>query len=143
MTGNCADCDTDTMTYIDVVLLVAQKEVVHDGGLVQFCQRGHVLHPMDAAGVHRVHRLPVELGLLQVGHLEGQSKHNPERQSSSGRKGKRCTSAFLINKCTNEPVCVFQRPAKSPKPQTPPTHLHQREATNPHIKCLVMTSTIY
>lgn len=53
-----------TVPYIDVVFLIAQKEVVHDGSFMQLRQCGHVLHSMDAAGVHRVHRLPVQLCLL-------------------------------------------------------------------------------
>lgn len=68
MHGNSAH--RQRVTYIDVVLLVAQEEVVHDGSFMQLCQRGHVLYSMDAARVHRVHRLPVELCLLQVDHLE-------------------------------------------------------------------------
>lgn len=56
-------------THIDVVLLIPQEEVVHDGGLVQLDQRGHVLHALDAAGVHRAERLPAELGSLEVHHL--------------------------------------------------------------------------
>lgn len=63
-------------TYIDAVLLVTQKEVVHDGGFVQLCQCGHVLHSMDAARVHREHRLPVQLPPLQVHHLQNMSRHN-------------------------------------------------------------------
>lgn len=68
MHGNSAH--RQRVTYIDVVLLVAQEEVVHDGSFMQLCQCGHVLYSMDAAGVHRVHGLPVELCLLQVDHLE-------------------------------------------------------------------------
>lgn len=56
--------------YIDVVFLIAHEEVVHDGGFMKLCQRGHVLHAMDAAGVHRVHHLPVQLRPLEVDHLE-------------------------------------------------------------------------
>lgn len=63
----------ENATHIDVVLLISQKEVVHDGSLVQLRQRGHVLHPMDAAGVHLVHRLPAELCTLKAYHLEPQA----------------------------------------------------------------------
>lgn len=58
------------VTHIDAVLLVAQEEVVHDGSLMQLCQCGHVIHSMDAAGVHRIHHLPVQLCLLQVDQLQ-------------------------------------------------------------------------
>ena len=57
-------------THIDVVFLVAQTEVVHDGSFVQLCQCGHVLYSMDAAGVHRVHRLSVQFVPLQMDHLK-------------------------------------------------------------------------
>lgn len=66
-------------THIDVVLLISQEEVVHDGGLVQLRQRGHVLHPVDAAGMHRVHRLPAELCTLKAHHLEPQAHTNGTR----------------------------------------------------------------
>lgn len=52
------DEDSD-VPYIDVVFLVAQKEVVHDGGFMQLCQCRHVLHSLDATGVHWVHCLSV------------------------------------------------------------------------------------
>lgn len=55
--------------YIDVIFLVAQKQVVHDGGFVQLCQCGHVLHPVDTGRVHGVNRLSVHLLLLKVDHL--------------------------------------------------------------------------
>lgn len=64
------DAQTVRVPYVDVVFTVAQEEVVHDGSFVQLGQRGHVLHSMDAAGVHRVKRLPVQLGRLQVDRLE-------------------------------------------------------------------------
>lgn len=67
------------VTHIDVVLLISQKQVVHDGSLVQLCQRGHVLHPMDATAVHRVHRLPAELCSLKAYHLEPQAHKNSTR----------------------------------------------------------------
>lgn len=57
------------MPYIDVIFLVAQKQVVHDGGFVQLCQCGHVLHPVDTGRVHGVNRLSVHLLLLKVDHL--------------------------------------------------------------------------
>lgn len=57
-------------THIDVILVVALVQVVHDGGLVQLSQRRHVLNPIDAGLVHGVHPLPGDLGLLQVQHLE-------------------------------------------------------------------------
>lgn len=57
-------------TYIDVILLVALVQVVHNGGLVQLGQRWHVLHSIDAGLVHSVHPLPGDLGLLEVQHLE-------------------------------------------------------------------------
>lgn len=59
-----------SQTYIDVSLLVAQEQVVHDGSVMEVLQRGHVLHPPDAAVVHRLHLLPGE-GVLLVGvHLD-------------------------------------------------------------------------
>lgn len=51
-------------TYIDVVFLIAQKQIVHDCRFVQLCQCGHVFYSMDAAGVHWVHHLPVQLLFL-------------------------------------------------------------------------------
>lgn len=57
---------TVEVTYIDVSLLVAQEEVVHDGSVVEVLQRGHVLHASDAAVVHGLHLLPGE-GVLLVG----------------------------------------------------------------------------
>lgn len=62
-------------TYIDAVFLVAQEQIVHDCSFVQLCKRGHVFYSMDAAGVHRVHRLPVQLILLQADHLYNVSGH--------------------------------------------------------------------
>ena len=57
-------------TYIDLAVLVSEVEVVHDGSVVEVVQRGHVLHPLDAAGVHGLHLLPAQ-GVLLVGvHLE-------------------------------------------------------------------------
>lgn len=73
--GKCAH---RLRAYIDVVFLVAQKEVVHDGSFVKLCQCRHVLHSMDAAGVHRVHRLPVQLRLLYVDHLEKRTQTYPK-----------------------------------------------------------------
>lgn len=58
------------VSYIDVVFLVSLMKVVHDGGLMKLCQRGHVLHSINAALVHRGHLLPVHLCLLQVHHLK-------------------------------------------------------------------------
>lgn len=57
-------------THIDVILLVALVQVVHDGGFMQFSQSWHVLHSIDARLVHRIHLLPGDLCLLQVQHLE-------------------------------------------------------------------------
>lgn len=61
--------------YVDVVSLIAQEQVVHDGGFVQLGQRGHVLHAVDAARVHQEHRLPAHLGLLEVDHLDDKHTH--------------------------------------------------------------------
>lgn len=60
--------------HINVVLLISQEEVVHDGGLVQLGQRGHVLDAVYAAGVHRVERLPGEIRSLEVHHLRRKNK---------------------------------------------------------------------
>lgn len=57
---------TRLCTHIDVVLLVALVQVVHDGCFVQLRQRGHILHAIDAGLVHSVDPLPGDLGLLQV-----------------------------------------------------------------------------
>lgn len=81
--------------YIDAVLLVTQKEVVHDGGFVQLCQGGHVLHSVDAARVHRVHRLPVQLPPLQVHHLQ-----NMNTQHAVSLKA---TTETLLTKGSREP----------------------------------------
>lgn len=145
---DCAHGHVDAMTYVDVVLLVAQKEVVHDGSLMQLRQRGHVLHPVDAAGVHRVHRLPVHLRPLQVGHLErhrhtDKEFHKPARQSSSGRKDADvsvpralCEGTEILKRSINAEMSVSESSdvqPKAPKPQTTQRHLNQREATNPRI----------
>lgn len=61
-------------THVNVVLLISQEEVVHDGGLVQLGQRGHVLNAVHAAGVHRGERLPVEVRSLEVHHLQRRTK---------------------------------------------------------------------
>lgn len=43
---------------------------MHDGSFMQLCQCRHVLYSMDAARMHRVHRLSVLLCLLEVDHLQ-------------------------------------------------------------------------
>lgn len=57
-------CGSLKETYIDVSLLVAQEEVVHDGAIVEVLEGRHVLHPSDAAVVHGLHLLPGECILL-------------------------------------------------------------------------------
>lgn len=42
----------DTRTHVDLVPLVANKEVVHHACLVQVAQADHVIHTLGRVGVH-------------------------------------------------------------------------------------------
>lgn len=67
-------------TYIDVSLLVAQEEVVHDGAIVQVLESRHVLHASDAAVVHGLHLLPAQRILLVGVHLKESIEKEEKRQ---------------------------------------------------------------
>ena len=65
-------------TYIDVSLLVAQEEVVHDGAVVKVLEGRHVLHASGAAVVHRLHLLAADCILLVGVNLQ----HRTEKRES-------------------------------------------------------------
>lgn len=82
---------------------------MHDGGLVQLGQRGHVLHAVDAAGVHRAQRLPAQLSSLEVHHLQGNTR--AKRLQGSGlseEERRRRNEGRIFWNLSVEEVDVFQ-----------------------------------